>query len=244
MEFNINRFFSLLKREFIINKSIYLSTAMFFLVYGMTNFMFMDTEHNIYENSVSYTPSFSIFFFFFFAISAQMFRGMEIKEKGLEINNFIIPASIFFFFLNLFIRIIIVLPLISIIASAAYFFIKKYILIDFLGQLGQGIDLQFVLKYQLYNILYSMPLIAVILYSTLFKNQASSMIAVGLIIGFSFLYSELDLFVGKIIAKETVVNILPYYGMDGFNIASWIFGIIVFFFFQYLSYLRISEREI
>ena len=244
MEFNINRFFSLLKREFAIGKKNYINVIFILFLFGVANYGFTveSIESDFHRNFNDLFTS--LIYVGYFAIVVQLFRGTEAKVKSTLGNNILLPSSSIEKYLLELIKVLIVIPILSTITIILIFLLKQYILVDYLGVLPKGFSYFLVLKYQFITYIYLIPFYSIVLYFSLFKSPVITIISLLFIILSVLLYTTLDQLIGGVIAGKTVFNILPYYGTKGFNTFLIIFEVGLFLFFQYLSYLRIKEREV
>lgn len=243
MEFNINRFIALLKRELIVGSRNYLNVIFILLILGIkeVSSILFSLEYNFpLDNGDGFSILIGILTI---AVSIQVLRASETKMKSNFGNSILIPASSTEKYLLEFIKVFIVIPVLYTFSIILLFLIRQYLLTNLVGELPKGFSYLLVIKYQLKDYISILPLYSIVLYFSLFKKQMT-LLSVVFIVFSALLFSTLDQFVGGVIAGKTVFNILPYYGTQGFNTFLIIFEIGLFFFFQYLSYLRIKEREV
>ncbi|MEA5099300.1 MAG: hypothetical protein VB011_02125 [Bacteroidales bacterium] len=244
MEFNLIRFWSLLKRELILNKKSYLYTLFGFFVAGLIFLGELEWEVNTAKIDPSYHSGFQSIYLVWFAMILSGFMYQSMKNKSQMINEIILPSSIFEKYLVSFFRVIIFTPILSFIGILLYFLLIKYAFGSTSVFISNELSLGFVFESIFYAYFYALPLIAVLHFCSEFKHRFIPMLAVIIITIFTNLWGYIDRLVGKANYGDKIDNFMPYYGTSGFYFWATIIGIIIFLFFQYITYLRYTEREV
>lgn len=243
MEFNLIRFWSLLKRELILNKKSYLYTLFGFFVAGFIFLGELEWESNTAKIDPSYHSGFITIYLVWFGIVLSGFMYESMKKKSLMINEIILPSSIFEKYLVSFFRIIIFTPILSFIGIMLLFLFTKYAIGDNQFLFGDELSIGFAMESVFYAYFYALPLIAVLHFCTQFKNRLIPFIAIIIITVYTNLWGYIDRLIGKSNYGDKIDNFMPYYGTSGFYLWATIIGLIIFLFFQYITFLRFTERE-
>ena len=244
MEFNLIRFWSLLKREIILNKKSYLYTLFGFFVAGLIFLGELEWEVNTAKIDPSYHSGFQSIYLVWFAMILSGFMYQSMKNKSQMINEIILPSSIFEKYLVSFFRVIIFTPILSFIGILLYFLLIKYAFGSTSVFISNELSLGFVFESIFYAYFYALPLIAVLHFCTQFKNRFIPFLAIIIIPVYTNLWGHIDRLIGKANYGDKIDNFMPYYGTSGFYLWATIIGLIIFLFFQYITYLRYSEREV
>ncbi|MPM01580.1 hypothetical protein SDC9_47820 [bioreactor metagenome] len=244
MEFNITRFWNLLKREVILNKKSYLYIIFGFFVAGFIFLGDLEWHSNIAKIDPSYHSGFNSNYLLWFAIILSGFMYQSMKYKSLMINEIILPSSIFEKYLVSFFRVIIFTPILSFIGIILFFLLTKYAFGSTFVFISNELSLGFLFESLFYAYFYALPFISVLHFSSQFKNRFIPMLAVIIITIFTNLWGYIDRLIGKANYGDKIDNFMPYYGTSGFYLWATIIGIIIFLFFQYITYLRYTEREV
>ena len=244
MEFNSIRFWNLMKREVILNKKSYLYTLFGFFVAGLLFFRDIEWEVNIAKIDPSYHSGFNTNYLVWFAIILSGFMYQSMKNKSLMINEIILPSSIFEKYLVSFFRVIIFTPILSFIGIMLFLILTKFAFGSTFVFISNELSLGFVFESLFYAYLYALPLIAVFHFCTQFKSRFIPLLAIIIIPVYTNLWGYIDSLIGKANYGDKIDNFMPYYGTNGFYLWATIIGLIIFLFFQYITYLRFTEREV
>ncbi|MDD3285999.1 MAG: hypothetical protein PHI14_00705 [Bacteroidales bacterium] len=244
MEFNLKRFFELLKREVILNKKLYFYALFGFFVAGLLLLTNLNFETNILKIDPSYHSGFNSNYLLWFAVILSGFMYESKKKKCLLINEIILPSSVFEKYLVSFFRVIIFAPILSFVGIMLFFILSKYALGNIFVYISNELTLGFVFESILYSYFYALPLISVLHFCTQFKNRFIPILAIVIIPIYTNIWGYLDRVIGKAYFGGKIDNFMPYYGTSGFYLWATVIGIIIFLFFQYITYLRFTEREV
>lgn len=233
-----------MKREVILNKKSYLYTLFGFFVAGLLFFGDLEWEVNTAKIDPSYHSGFNTNYLVWFAIILSGFMYQSMKNKSLMINEIILPSSILEKYLVSFFRVIIFTPILSFIGIMLFLILTKYAFGGTFLFISNELSLGFVFESLFYAYLYALPLIAVLHFCTQFKSRFIPIFAVIIIPIFTNLWGYIDMVLGKAYFGDKIDNFMPYYGTSGFYLWATVIGTIIFLFFQYITYLRFTEREV
>lgn len=244
MEFNLIRFFALLKREIFINKKSYLNTLFGFFVSGLILLGTFQPELNMTNIDPSYHSGFNFNYILWFGIVLSGFMYETMKKKSHMMNEIILPSSIFEKYLVSFFRIIIFTPVLSVVGILMFYLIVKYAFGNTFFFVGNELTFGFVFESLIYSYIYALPLLSVLQFCTQFKSRFIPILAIIIMPIFTNIWGYLDKVIGKAYFGDKIDNFMPYYGTNGFYIWATVIGVIIFLFFQYISYLKYTEREV
>ncbi|MBP1644524.1 MAG: hypothetical protein H6Q16_99 [Bacteroidetes bacterium] len=245
MEFNLKRFFELLKREVILNKKSYLLALVAFAISATFVIASFDNQSMLLSNDSSYRGIINNQYILWYAIVLSSFMYEAMKQKSSLMNEILVPCSSFEKYLVSFFRVYLLIPIASFIGIIGFFLILKYPLGTTLHYPTiEALSLGIVFKFLFYNLLYTLPIIAILHYFTNFKNRFIPILVLFAILIFTNLWGYIDRIIGIAINGTRVDNFMPYFGTEGFYSWAIIISAIIFLLFQYLSFIRVNEREI
>lgn len=245
MEFNVIRFWSLLKREIILYKKYYLLTIFIFAIMSPLILGPFDTDLKYLMSDSSYKPGISVQYLLWFTMTMCSLMQYMYKNKSALTNEILLPSSTLEKYFCSFVRVYILLPILSFIGIITMFLILKYPLNPtFHYPVIQALNLGLLIRFLCFSLLYSLPIIAILHYFSHFKYWFLPLFILIGIIPFTNLWGYLDEVLGYTLYSSEVDNFMPYYGTKVFYIIVSMVSTLIFIFFQYLSYLRYYEREV